>query len=58
MSYLYNYKLTTNAEFLRVDLLDEIRQFSGKFSDIDIEVCLTYDENMHTDVTVGDILSH
>ena len=58
MSYIYNYKLTTNAEYLRVDLLDEIRQFTGKFSDIDIDVCLTYDANMRADIAVGNIRSH
>lgn len=53
MSYIYEYELHTNAEWLRVDLLDEIRQFSDKFANIKIVVCLTYDSGgMHVDISL------
>ena len=38
---MYGYDLTTNAEYMRPDLLDEVRQFGGEFATDKISVTVT-----------------
>lgn len=50
---LYDYRIITDAEWLKADLLDEIRQFGKRFLDIDIVLRLTYDEKLHSNIAIG-----
>ena len=49
---MYNYPLTTNATFLRPDLLDEIRQFGSEFADEDLTVTVRENGMLRSEVTV------
>ena len=50
---LYDYRIITDAEWLRADLLDEVRQFGKRFLDIDIVLRLTYDEKLRANIAIG-----
>ena len=51
---MYDYELSTDAEWMKADLLDEVRQFGDKFANKHIDVCLAYAEKLHVRISVGE----
>ena len=49
---MYGYDLTTNAEYMRPDLLDEVRQFGGEFATDKISVTVTREGKLQADICV------